>query len=131
MLQTPVILVKITMELNFTMHQGENKMTNREIDNLVAEKILEWDDKDFAMMALLTGKTPDFSPSTRIQDAELIKIKLSDNFTLELNTKGKDKEAIFWSKDTEIGFGGSDETESMAICLAGLKAVGTDLSEVA
>ncbi|MDA1674646.1 MULTISPECIES: BC1872 family protein [Bacillus cereus group] len=106
-------------------------MTNREIDNLVAEKILEWDEKDFAMMALLTGTNPDFSPSTRMQDAELIKIKLSDNFTFELNTKGNDKEAIFWSKDTETGFGGSDETEAMAICLAGLKAVGTDLSEVA
>ncbi|MCU7666754.1 BC1872 family protein [Bacillus thuringiensis] len=106
-------------------------MRNREIDNLVAEKILEWDDKDFAMMALLTGTNPDFSPSTRIEDAELIKIKLSDNFTYELYTRGKDKEAVFWSKGTDIGFGGSDETEEMAICLAGLKAVGIDLSTIA
>lgn len=91
-------------------------MENREIDKLIAEKVMGWETEPFGP----------FFPSTNIQDAWSVVEKL--NFDVKV-TKYKDSGYqchVFIPSNVQMVFA---ESAPMAICKAALKAVGIEIKK--
>lgn len=114
----------------------------REIDRLIAEKVMGWETQEFKNIGVVTAYTEygemlipdDFSPSEDIQDAWVVVEKLRESKTFLL-CDAMDKEdnliycASFQYNDNyhSISHEACTNTAPMAICLAALKAVGVEV----
>jgi hypothetical protein len=117
-------------------------MNLREIDHLIATKVMGWEPEEIEGSAYLSGYVlykreepphiPDyqFKPSTNIADAWQVVEKLIDEgydinvynhnkeFNVEINIEEDDKHLWFY---------GEADSAPLAICLAALKAVGVEV----
>jgi hypothetical protein len=120
-------------------------MTNQEIDNLVAEKVMDWELGNNPLTSMVdtgwidskTGSwTSRFKPSTNISDAWQVVEKLRKDFdivNIVSDSKGylvqleneypNDKLDEFLDYKFETEFEGDADTAPMAICKAALNAV--------
>lgn len=123
----------------------------RELDALVAEKVMGWtkfvqykgaewrvgeeyiDNGDCICIPVSIHRADEWRPSNRIQDAWTVVEKLSERFQFWLEFYREDKGpwcAVFFEKRDSYGevnsHGADAETAPHAICLAALKAVGME-----
>lgn len=108
-------------------YEGGCGMNNREIDRLVAEKIMGWEVRFFANINVIEAYTEyeetviigeDFSPTTDIQDAWLVVEKLEEKQIVSL-----------WWIMQRIRNKGINSAKQIPyhICLAALKAVDVEV----
>lgn len=124
-------------------------MDNREIDRLVAEKVMGWkvevamdgqteyydngslaENKWVEDVGMFEKDNIDvFKPSEKIQDAWLvIKAMEEQMFIVDLNVWRDENECVFTSLDYENKYEGTASTIEIAICLAALKSTGIEVS---
>lgn len=112
-------------------------MTNREIDELIAEKVMEWAVRGphplFAGMVYATGQNDTMAPhfSTDISPAWMVLDRLKDEWivTMEIDSHGT---SIGLGKNyasTPIELRAHADTAPMAISLIALEAVGVEVTE--
>jgi Phage ABA sandwich domain len=96
-------------------------MNLREIDRLVAEKVMGWEAGKYAYGS--------WFPTTNIADAWKVVEKLSkDGFEFQVWREKNGKYNVEFAKDFFYVFGFAEsETAPLAICLAALKAVGVEV----
>ncbi|UAT29532.1 hypothetical protein K7T73_13075 [Bacillus badius] len=123
-------------------------MNNREIDRLVAEKVMGWEpnldddgtvlsyDTEHGNLFFYDDNENDWCPSADIQDAWKVVESLRERkiFTIYDAWDEKDEKifcANFQYNDTYhvVDYSAYADTAPMAICLAALKAVGVELPE--
>jgi hypothetical protein len=109
-------------------------MNLREIDRLVAEKVMGWevpyeyDDIGIMAYTIKTGAFA-FSPTTNIADAWQVVEKFDKtDFRVVRNYRGNYSAGLmYWNKDTMVKVEAKAETAPLAICLAALKSVGVEV----
>ena len=109
-------------------------MTKREIDFLIAKKVMEWEITHFENIDVMEAYTEfstlvigeDFAPSADIQDAWLVVEKLKQEGFYSFHTDlSLDSGREWWSWHFSKGvnnYGSQQETAPLAICMAALKA---------
>ncbi|HEY8542624.1 MAG TPA: hypothetical protein VIL29_09590 [Pseudothermotoga sp.] len=116
-------------------------MKLREIDRLVAEKVMGWepyyDDGDLISFITDAGSLffsdddeCEWNPTTTIQHAWQVVEKLIDNgydFTIYNHNKEFNVEINIEEDDKHLWFYGEANSAPLAICLAALKAVGVEV----
>ncbi|EZP77579.1 hypothetical protein H839_08099 [Parageobacillus genomosp. 1] len=114
-------------------------MNLREIDRLVAEKVMGWEPEEIEGSAYLSGYVlykreepphiPDyqFKPSTNVADAWKVVEKLREKeLYVDIDTFAEHYDVRVVSGPNEVGHSLS-ETAPLAICLAALKAAGVEV----
>jgi len=123
-------------------------MNTREIDRLVAEKVMGWEYdhlyKEYFLKEYVGNnwhkkyvcKNHEFNPSTNIQDAWKVIEKLcvidrlnKDGYDFQMWSENGKFNANFWKGDFYVlGFAES-ESAPLAICLAALETVGVEVED--
>ncbi|WP_163583300.1 BC1872 family protein [Gracilibacillus saliphilus] len=113
-------------------------MNYREIDGLVAEKVMGWGTQKFKNIGIIQAYTEDdeisipddFCPTENIEDAWKVVDKMKDDRFTIVFTNGKYKNlVIFWENDLTLAASIYHESITTAICLAALKALGVEVSK--
>ncbi|MFS0643867.1 BC1872 family protein [Siminovitchia sp. 179-K 8D1 HS] len=112
----------------------------REIDRLIAEKVMGWDTEEFKNICIIRAYAEDevisipddFCPSEDIKDAWVVVENLKREGTYLVVCPEKEKYAVnVWvddGKDRCIPYTSVEaDTAPMAICLVALKAVGVEV----
>lgn len=107
-------------------------MENREIDRLIAEKVMGWEVGEFPNINVIEAYSPhgvlqisdDWSPSTDIQDAWYVVEELDYDIKVTKYKSHVYQCHIFIPNNVQMVIA---ETAPMAICLAALKSVGIEV----